>query len=394
MIKSIFIVNKAGEVLVEKHCNSKISREELEPVIYSITNETASPPIIESFGKIYLIVRENGLFIIGACDSDSPTLFSSVILSSLPEILQNTMKNGFTEASVKSEYPVVYQTIDQFLNCGYPFLDEPNIMISSMQNGNEKIEVDQLHPWRTCQKIKGNGELLVEAKETIETSINSSGKSDLLMVRGSIILHSKLNGAPKCQLSISIPNALEDYAFHRCIDTTQYLARKFSFVPPDGTFTLMSYTAKPQISNLPLFAIPRFTWSKVGFVFEISLRFDPLLPKPLEDVKISFIIPQGISSPSLATAAGSVSYDVATKLVKWDVNSSKKELMILSGSASISDNFEPSACDIPIYASFTASGFAASGLKIESVDVENSPKVAKAIKYITKAGNYIFSGCS
>lgn len=394
MIKSIFIINKSGEVLVEKQCHSKIGREELEPVIYSITNDASPPPIIESFGRIYLLVRDSGLFIIGACESDTPTLFSAAILSGLPEILRNTMKGGFSEAAVKEDYPVVYQTIDQFLNCGYPFLDEPNVMLATMRNGSDSIDVDPLHPWRTDQKIKGPGELKVEVGEVIETIINASGRADLLMVRGRIVIQSKLGGVPKCHLSVSIPSALEDYAFHRCIDTSQYLARKFAFVPPDGTFTLMSYTAKPQIANLPLFAVPKFTWSKVGVVFEITLRFDQMLQKPLEDVKISFVIPKGISSPSLATSAGEVSYDIVTKTVKWDVNTSKKEVMILSGSASISDDFETSACDIPIYAAFTAPGFTASGLKIESVEVENAPKVVGAIKYYTQAGNYIFSGCA
>ncbi|KAH0788675.1 Adaptor complexes medium subunit family protein [Histomonas meleagridis] len=395
MIKSIFIISKNGEVLIEKHYQDKTKREELEPVCYSIKNSQNPPPIIESFGILYLIVKENNLFIVGACDADAPTLFTSVILSSIAPILQNTMKNGFTEASVKTEYPVVYQTLDQILNCGYPFLDEQNVLISTMKSQNsDKINVDNQHPWRTSQTVKGPGEIYVEATETIETRINSHGKSDLLMVRGSISIHSHLNGSPQVNLSIAISNVLDDYTFHRCIGSSQYLGRKFQFVPPDGDFVLMTYTTKPQIANLPVFLVPKFTWSKVGVIFEINIRIDQNLPKPLEDVKVTFSFPDGISCPSLATAAGSVSYDVATKTVKWDVNISKKEFLILSGSASISTDFEPEACEIPIFVSFTAPGFTMSGLKVEAVDVENMPKVTKAIKYTTKAGNYVFSGCA
>lgn len=386
-MKSLFIIDKAGTVLIEKHYGEKIQRSELEPICVAIRD--SPPPIIDSFGTVFLLHETCGIFIVGACISEEMSFHVASQLVQIGETLNSCLKNGLDVESVKTEYSFIYRIFDLSVNSGYPFLDERNVMEAAEAN-HEKLGFDPKYPWRVPQSYKGPGEIYVSVEEAIHARINGVGKSDLMLVTGSVKIKSKLAGFPKCQLSISTPHKIDDFSFHRCVDPEQYLAKKWTFVPPDGDFTLMTYTARPELANLPVFVAPKFMWSKVGVVFEISVRLDESLSK-LTDVQLSFDLPHGMSTPSLATACGSVDFDMDHRKVKWNIDNVRKELLVLNGSASLENSFMPEACDLSIHASFSAAGYSASGLKVEALEVEGNSKAMKAVKYVTCGGQYVFS---
>ncbi|OHS99288.1 Adaptor complexes medium subunit family protein [Tritrichomonas foetus] len=391
MIKCIYIINLHGEVLIEKYNHEKILRRELEPVCSEIKNCINPPQIIESLGNVFILTRNTDIYIVGVCDT-SNTSIASVIIKNISGILHNILKDGFNESSVKADYPLIYQILDMYLNNGVPFIEESSTILSTLDNNSQvKLISNANCPWRAEEDYKGQGEFYLDVVETLEVRINSKGKADLLVLHGMLNIVTKLSGYPFVSVSISSPHMLEDYSLHRCVDPSQFQSKKFRFIPPNGGFTLMTYLAKPQITNLPIFISPKFTWSKINVIFEVVVRLDDVLPKP-KKINVYFELPEGVSPPSMACEGGTITYDLTQRIVKWDIDPESKDSMILNGSAAIAPEFNYHACDIIITTNFMAKGYSASGINIEKAEIDGFPKVLKSIQYITKSGVYSFYG--
>ena len=393
MIRSIYFVNFSGEILIEKHYRNKLDRSDLEPILINLNHTNSPAPILDSFGTVFLIQKENDIFIIAACDSEGSQIYKSSLLTYIISLLENTLKSSVTESVIKTDFATVYQVLDQAIDTGFPLFTEPNALIASTLPNYLQIPIDIQYPWRGNYAPKGASEIGVEIVETIQTRINSSGKSDILLVNGEIHVHSNNCGSPIVRLSLALPHKLDDYTFHRCIDINQYLSRQFSFTPPEGDFILMTYVTRLSLNTLPIFLYPSFIWSPHSVVFKVPLRIDPQIqPKQLSDVSVSFELPNGVAVPALAASVGVVYFDPKTKIVKWKVDlTGKCDNLFLTGSASVDDGFVPERTSIAMNASFILHDSTSSGCKIEGFDVSGISKVSASIKYTTKSGIYTFS---
>ena len=393
MIRSIYFVNFSGEILIEKHYRNKVNRSDLEPILKNLDKPDFPPPILDAFGTIFLIEKENDIFIIAACDPEGSQMFSSSLLIYIRSSIENTLRSKITESIVKTDFATIYQVLDQLIDAGFPFFTETNAFIGSTLPNQLQIPIDPQYPWRGTYAPKGAEDIEIEIVETIQSRINSSGKSDILLVNGEIHVHSNISGTPIVHLSLNLPHKLDDYTFHRCVDINQYLSRQFNFTPPEGDFILMTYITRLSLSTLPVFLHPSFVWSPHSVVFKIALRIDPQIhTKQISDISVSFALPNGIAIPALAASVGAIYFDTKTKIIKWKVDISKKQdNLFLTGSASVDDGFVAERASISVDASFIVHGSTSSGCKIEGFDISGIPKVSTSIKYTTKSGIYTFS---
>ena len=398
MIKSIFIVDSKGDVLIEKNYIGHFEKQELEPVLTmiqaSIKNQKEVSPIFQSFGSIFLIHKECETYFIGITEGNESILtFAAEYIVNIAKLLTSVIKGGLTTENTKKEYPLIYKVLDQSIDEGYPFLDEPSALIASFSGIlDSRISVDRRYPWRGTCEIHGSPEFLINVTEYIDLHVSSTGKEDLNIVRGNINIFCKVPGDPLVSLTTVVPKKLEEVSYHRCVDPNFINSRHIQFIPSDGSFCLMKYVAKPNYTQIPLSLSPKFSWSKVSVSFEISLGIDKTLPQKLNNIVISFDLPKGVVSPSLAAPCGKTSYDESTGTVKWHIDSSNQSLpLILRGSASVENLEKSKSKSIFIRAQFVANGYTASGLKIDNFDIKsNAQSITKAIKYTTKNGVYDF----
>lgn len=383
-MECLFILDSAGGVLIEKPYFQKVPREELEPVRAAL-RLSPPPPVIASFQRIFLIHEVNGVFLVATCQSEEMMMHVATLVTQITQLLKTTLREVNSQ-TVNAHYHDVYRLLDMAVLLGFPFLDEANVNNASAQPRDQLGPVR--YPWRVQRETKGPGEVYVVVEEKLHGRVNGSGKSDLIFVTGSVTMDVHLPGSPTLTMSVLSRNKLQDCSFHRCVDPSDHLARTWSFVPPEGEFVFMTYTTKPVLANLPVYVTPKFSWSHVGVVFEIVVQLDDACGGKFSGVVLTFKLPNGVAAPSLATPCGSVMYDAHAKCVRWELAETQHDLMVLNGSASVAPGFLPKACDVAVWVDFQV-GCAASGVKID-LKVDKSPKIA-AIKYVTKAGQYVFS---
>ena len=394
MLDAVIATDSAGEVLIERYFAPTISRKEIEPVLKFIQSQKQIPPFFSSFGTVYVLNAFNNVIMIGLTQNEENTLMATSLINKITEMLDSTLQPSLTTETLKVDYSIAYGIIDQFIDSGFPFLDELNLIQSSKTNVlGDKLNVDIRSPWRAAfhQPLKQQ-DIKIIVKEHIFSRINSQGKSELLLVKGDINMSNKLNEPANMSLTFTIPGKLDDFSFHRCVDPSLYLSKTIQFIPPEGDFTLMSYTTQPKITALPIYIIPKFTWTKTSVLFEISLRIDQQYTKAMHNAQIKFSLPQEVSQPSLACASGDVKFHKDDNTIIWNIEpSADKQLLSMAGSASIPDGFNNEASNITIYTNFSISGLSISGVKVESPELMNPMKCTKVIEYLTLSGQYIFN---
>jgi hypothetical protein len=96
-------------------------------------------------------------------------------------------------------------------------------------------------------------ELFLDVNEILNISVNSEGSIIENEISGNFIMTSKLSGMPQIKMGIIFPQKeIEDVHFHHCIKKdTLFEDNNISFIPPDGTFELLSYR-QPSTNGVPL----------------------------------------------------------------------------------------------------------------------------------------------
>lgn len=392
MLKGIVITEETGDILVERYFNKDVSRQDVEYVCKIIRTQRRLPPMISQFGTVYLSHFYKKMYFIAITMPKASTVTAASILLEFERMLERSLKNELSVDTMKVDYSVAYILMDQFLDEGYPFIDEFNLICTSFNDTTkDTIGYDVHSPWRTPSPLKVSQYIEINVEEEIHSRINSEGKSEYLFVAGNVNMFSRLTDPPNINLSYSLPSKLENFSFHRCVDPCLHLSRKMQFIPPDGQFTLMSYTCKTNFVNLPIFLIPKFTYSNVSVIFDITLRIGQEYENKIKSIQIYFTLPHGYHSPSCATGSGSVNYLQNKNQVVWLVDpTNDKELLTMSGSCSIDKGINKNSFEIPIFVNFKLEEHTVSGFEIEAIEPINRNKCTKVIKYQTKAGKYIF----
>ncbi|KAH0786105.1 AP-3 complex subunit mu-2 [Histomonas meleagridis] len=399
MISAVFLVNKEGVILIEKQYREKIKRSDIDAACIAIKDHTKVVPGIIQNGDLSILLLPRGdIWIVGVCEGDEFALFGVSVLQYIGKLLQTQLKNGVTEFSVKDEYPEVYRILDFAVDFGYPLFDEGNLIHTlltrqtSDYSKGERLQIDLDKPWRECNVKRTTNEILIDVIETIDVSVSEHGRMDFCHIRGTIDATSRLSGTPTCKLYLKSNTHYEDVSFHRCVENNYSDSKTITFIPPNNQFTLMKYRVTATQVNLPIFIIPKFTWSRGSVSFEIILRPDKNLPKVINNLEVSFDLPDGVTVPSFAPQIGRASYDSATREATWTIGAFHgKDQITLTGSASTQTGFDLAGRFPIVQAKFNTVGIAPSGFTVDRLEVEGvTYKSFKGLKYVANAGNYEF----
>ncbi|EAY10803.1 Adaptor complexes medium subunit family protein [Trichomonas vaginalis G3] len=392
MLSGVIVTDEIGEILVERYYTKTLSRQDVDPICKLIRAQQKISPIISQFGLVFASYYIKKMYFIGIAYEGTSTIALSSLVIEFEKMLERSLKSELSVDTMKVDYPIAYVLLDQFIDAGYPFIDEFNLLCSSFNDTTkDTIGFEMQSPWRTSSPVKSAQYIEITVDEEIHSRINSEGKSENLVVAGKVNMFSRLYDPSNVNFVYLLPSKLEDYSFHRCIDPSLHLSRKMQFIPPDGQFTLMSYTCKANITNLPVFVIPKFSFSKVSVIFDISIRLAPNYISSIKNIQISFNLPKGFHQPSCAAGTGSMKYLKGQNMLIWSLEATdQKEILSLSGSCSIDEGINKNSCEIPIFVDFKLEDTSISGFKIEEIDPINNVKCNKVIKYQTRAGRYIF----
>ena len=399
MLSTVFLLNKDAIILIEKQYRDHVARSEIDAACLAIRDQSQTPPGMISNGDYTILLhQENEIWVVGVCEGDEFALYAVSILQYIGRLLATLLQNGANENSIKSEYPTVYQILDYAVDFGFPFLNEGNTIHTMLtrpptdySKGN-RLQLDLTRPWRSVGVKRTQNEILVDVVETIDVCVSQHGRIEFCHIRGSVEVTSRLSDTPMCKMILTPQTHYEDVTFHRAVEVEAPEAKVIPFVPPDGPFTLMKYRVTATQSTIPVWIAPKFTWSKGSVSFEIAMKPEATLQRPLDNVEVRFELPEGVVTPSLAAQEGRASYESTTREVVWYLGQyAKKDQAILKGSASTELGFDLGGRFPIVSARFVTVGATPSGFRIERMEIERVEyKAFKGVKYICQAGNYEF----
>ncbi|XP_019871470.1 AP-3 complex subunit mu-1 [Aethina tumida] len=411
MIHSLFIINSQGDVFLEKHWKSIVSRSVCD---YYLEAQRANPnditPVIVTPHHYLISIQRGGVSFVAVCMEEIPPLFVIEFLHRVVDTFQDYFSDC-TESIIKENYVVVYELLDEMLDNGFPLATESNILkelikppnilrtiantVTGKTNVSEVLPTGQLSniPWRRSGVKYTNNEAYFDVIEEVDAIIDKSGATVFAEIQGYIDCCIKLSGMPDLTLSFMNPRLFDDVSFHPCVRYKRWESeRVLSFIPPDGNFRLISY----HISSQSVVAIPVYVRHnlsiKTGEQGRLDLTVGPkqTLGRTVEGVKLEVLMPKCILNCVLTANQGKYNFDPVSKILHWDIGKiDVTKLPNIRGSVSIATGSNVAEINPSINVHFTINQLAVSGLKVNRLDMYGEKyKPFKGVKYITKAGRF------
>jgi len=414
MIHSLFIVNQSGDIFLEKHWKSVISRSIVD-YFFDAQNKAQSPvdipPVISTPHHYLIPVYRNSLYFVSVCMTEVPPLFVVEFLHRVVDTFEDYF-NECTESSIKENYVVVYELLDEMLDNGFPLATEANILkelikppnilrtvvnsVTGKSNVSETLPTGQLSniPWRRAGVKYTNNEAYFDVIEEVDAIIDKQGGTVSAEIHGYIDCSVKLTGMPDLTMNFVNPRLFDDVSFHPCVRYKRWESdRILSFVPPDGNFRLLSYhIGSGSVVAIPVYVRHNMTWLSGGTSGKLDITVGPkqTMGRQVEQVKLEIPMPKSVLNCTLTANQGKYSFDPVSKLLVWEVGKiDLTKLPNIRGNVNLTTGSSPASTNPTINVHFTITQLAVSGLKVNRLDMYGEKyKPFKGVKYITKAGRF------
>lgn len=448
MIQSLFILNSAGEVIIEKHWRGNVHRNESIAFWRELVRRggaTSVRPHLPTKRGTLIHLHRAGLYFLACATLDAVPLSVTTFLNSLADVLTDYL-GDLGEHAIKDHFITVYELLDEMLDNGHPLTMEPNVlkeivpppsMLSRVMDtfsgepGPPKLAIansaHSLLPWRRAGVRHQQNEIFVDVVETVDATLSANGQLVRALVRGELRLNTRLSGTPDLTFSFRSTAALDDVAAHHAVrGYGPSLAHGLSLVPPDGPCTLLRYVVRDaraltapvaaqarieidparRIASVSVVLQPR--WPDVGATQSAATRMTNTGSLMLAQVMggktvaaatpevsasdVSATIPFGAGlyrSSSLSANCGTVQFDAATGVCEWNIGVlARGKIPNLIGNLTLEDGVSIPRPP-PVALRFRVPGIAPSGMFVERLDLKGENyKYYKGLRCVTKAGNY------
>jgi len=421
MIHSLFIINKNGEVLIEKHWRGITSRSVSDyfwEQVSAQSNPVDVPPVMNS-GRFYLVsIQRNGLYILGVVTQEVAPLLVIEFLHRCCDIFQDYF-SAVDEQTLKDNFSTVYQLLEEMLDHGYALTTEPNALKAMIQppsilgkmgqsitggSGVADILPDgtiSSMPWRKTNVKYTQNEIYFDIIEEINAITNPAGQMVQAEVGGIIQSNCRLSGVPDLTLAFVDPSVIDDCSFHPCVRYSRFERdRVVSFVPPDGHFELMKYRVAINSVGLPLYCEPRIAYNgdrgtvsvMVGERSMPTLAVAPKQVITVEEISVKIFFPKAVVTADFEASVGKCLFDQSTQSAVWTIGKlGKHKAPSLTGKVSLSSTAKVSEDTPPVLLNFKVPGTTVSGLAVETLALTNEKyKPYKGVKTMVKSGKIQF----
>jgi len=425
MIQSLFILAGSGEIIIEKHWREVTPRSVCD-FFWDEANahdDKRNVPCVLFTGEVYLLsVLRGDIFFVSTVKEEQPPLLVIEFLHRVGDIIQDYF-GTIEEGNLKENFSTVYQLLEEMMDNGFPLTTEPNAlkamihppsMISKIAEAtigasgvSETLPEGTVSnmPWRKTGVKYAQNEIYVDIIEEVDAIINISGQVISSEVTGIVQCNSRLSGLPDLTLAFVDPEVIDDCSFHPCVRYNRYdRDRVVSFVPPDGQFELMCYRVR-EVSHVapPLYVTPQLTYETlpsgqvnagrvsilVGTKPTSSVIVPPRKgPLVVEDIIITVPFPRSVRTANLSVSHGTVLYDEAAKVAKWNLGKLPKDRQAqCTGTLVVSG---PRVAEAPpVEVAWKVSNASISGVAVASLQLTNETyRPYKGVRLLTRAGRY------
>ncbi|PHT81652.1 AP-1 complex subunit mu-1 [Capsicum annuum] len=248
------------------------------------------------------------------------------------------------EESLRDNFVVVYELLDEMMDFGYPQYTEAKILSEFIKTDAYRMEVTQRPPmavtnavsWRSEGIQYKKNEVFLDVVESVNILVNSNGQIVRSDVVGALKMRTYLSGMPECKLGLNDRVLLEaqgrnakgkaidldDIKFHQCVRLARFENdRTISFIPPDGAFEVMTYRLSTQVKPLVWVEaqVERHSKSRVEILVKARSQFKER--STAINVEIELPVPTDATNPDVRTSMGSSTYAPEKDALIWKIKS-------------------------------------------------------------------------
>ncbi|KAJ2908980.1 clathrin associated protein complex medium subunit [Coemansia aciculifera] len=358
----------------------------------------------------------------------------------------------FDEESVKNNFVLIYELLDEVLDFGYPQNIEVDTLklyvttesvrssvASAVSRGDVVGTIPQsitmqatgATTWRRNDISYKKNEAFVDVIESVNLIMSAKGTVLRADVQGQIVMRSFLSGMPECKFGLNDKLVLDrdtnntgavqqsssslgrrmggmsgvgdgesveiaDCQFHQCVRLGRFdTDRTISFIPPDGEFELMRYRTTENV-NLPFKILP-----VVREVGRLRVEYEVLIKSNFNSKLAATNMAVTIPTPPNATkcrikvtgaGAGKAKYNPEENAIVWRIARFQGlQELALTAVVDLAPMTKPVPWSRPpIGLDFQVLMFTASGLLVRFLKVfeKTNYQSVKWVRYMTKAGSY------
>ncbi|XP_006457787.1 hypothetical protein AGABI2DRAFT_63164, partial [Agaricus bisporus var. bisporus H97] len=419
---AFFIFNQKGEVLISRLYRTDFKRSIADVFrIQVVSNADVRSPIITLGSTSFFHVRVNNLYVVAVTKTNA----NAALVFEFCYRFINIAKSYFgkvDEESVKNNFVLIYELIDEICDFGYPQNSEIDTLktyittesiVSSIASDNAEAsskitsQATGAINWRRGDVKYKKNEAFVDVVELINLSMSAKGTTLRADVDGHIQMRAYLSGTPECKFGLndklvidksdrggSDAVELDDCRFHQCVRLHDFNStRTISFIPPDGDFELMRYRSTSNV-KLPLRVVATVNeigTSQVQYTIIVKTNFDSKLSAT--SVVLRIPTPLNTTTVDCKVANGKAKYVPAENVVVWKVPRIQggQECTFTATAYLTSTTTRQVWARPPIDVDFQVLMFTASGLIVRFLKVfeKSNYQSVKWVRYLTKAeGTY------
>mmetsp|Transcript_4890 Transcript_4890/g.11898 ORF Transcript_4890/g.11898 Transcript_4890/m.11898 type:complete len:416 (-) Transcript_4890:418-1665(-) len=373
-----------------------------------IQASSSAPPFLHLPTYSITYVRHADIYLVAAMTRNANAGLVVSFLAKLIQVFTEYFKKACDE-SIRDNFVVVYELLDEMADFGYPQISDSQVLKRYITQKHHVYQRSHYLPvanaisWRPEGVTHKRNEVFLDVIENVNVTISGAGNILRSEVVGRILVKSYLSGMPELRLGLNdkldiSPDAgsrggMEDVKFHQCVRLDKFeTERTILFVPPDGTFELMSYRKTMDIT--PVIHISASIEQHPSHV-DIALTATCQSANPATAVAITVPVLPDAVNPKFKSSQGKVKYDPKNDAVIWSTLKLKpRNDMTMKGAFSLPlagrEKGRDAVTRRPIQVKFEVPYQTVSGLQVRFLKViEQSNYVAFPwVRYITQSGDY------
>jgi AP-4 complex subunit mu-1 len=299
-VYQLFILSRRGDTIIYRDFRFEIkkSNEIFFRRVNLLAEDDESPPIFNEEGINFIYFKRSNLFFtIATLDNGSPNFFIE-ILEKLMRVIKDHC-GEFTEESIKKNFVLIYEIIDEMIDFGFPQLssteqvkqfvfNEPIVSlknintIKEMFNKNVKSNENTKKSIIITNDAKSKNEIYVDIFEKVTCLFSKNGNIINSGVVGAIKMKSYLKNSPELKIVLSDDVSfgksnynsgrmiIDDCNFYQGTQTRELENLSTLYIiPPEGEFILMNYQINSEFA--PPFKIYSIV-EESDYKLELKLR--------------------------------------------------------------------------------------------------------------------------
>ena len=420
-ISAIYFLDRKGRVIIFRNYRGEVDQDISEGFTDEVLelDEANMKPAFTINNAHYIWIKHQNIYLVAVGKRNINVALTFSFLYKLKDILKEYF-NVLEEETVKDNFVLIYELLDEIMDHGYPQTTESKIlkdfiMIESNKKTKDNKEnlaltstMTNTVSWRKEGIHYKMNEAWLDVIEKVDELISSNGNVLSSQINGSVIMKSFLSGMPNVTIGLNDKVVLqslgkdttnsiemEDLKFHQCVNKKKYeMDRTIEFIPPDGEFELMSY--RLDISIKPLISvkveIKNHSETRIEYIVKAKTNFKNR--SVANNVSIYLPVPLDIQNATFKTTSGSVVYLSDREDLLWFIKrfegQCELDMTCSFGVPTVRIDDPNKHLKRPIQISFEIPYFTVSGFQVRYMKIveKSGYEAVPWVRYFTRNGEY------